>query len=257
MQAPAASSHKALIGSPRLSAIPPSANAPPAASASPSSFRIIPPLCVSPDAPGIVAHRPEAGRLRLRQSKLRCQPAGRDSARWHVESRGLLERSSRMGTLERFLLGFVLAVAPADPVALTVTFSPRFESDLRTAYGADQAPVLRDAIVTSVTSALKRKAAGKQVSIDVVLEWAKPSHPTPFQLDREPGLDFQRSKSLGGAGLTATIRAPDGRELGRVEYTFYPANLWEASPAIETWADATRSIVGFASEVAKKVSAVG
>ena len=39
MQAPAAMIHSALIGSPRLIAIPPSANAAPAASASPTSFR--------------------------------------------------------------------------------------------------------------------------------------------------------------------------------------------------------------------------
>src|ERR1700694_5540497 len=43
MQAAAASSHKALIGSPRLSAIPPMAKAGPAAGANPDSLRIPPP----------------------------------------------------------------------------------------------------------------------------------------------------------------------------------------------------------------------
>ena len=81
--------------------------------------------------------------------------------------------------------------------------------------------------------------------------------PTREQIGREPGLDFVRSRSLGGAELTATLRGADGRSLGRVNYSYYAPTLHLASQAAEAWADARISIQRFATQVAAKLKAAG
>ena len=146
--------------------------------------------------------------------------------------------------------------APAATVPVTVSFSPQFESRLRNEYGVREGDVLRGAISDAIQSALAASAE-TGVSVEVVLESAKPTHPTREQMSREPGIDFLRSKSLGGADLTATLRGADGRSLGRVTYSYYAPTLQLASQAGEAWADARISIQRFATQVAAKLKAAG
>jgi hypothetical protein len=156
-------------------------------------------------------------------------------------------------------LGGTSSVAHADPpaesVPVQVGFSPEFETQLRSTYGVDQAEVLRAAIAEALGRALGAPASDpqKQVSIEVVVESAKPTHPTPRQLFQEPGIDFLRSKSPGGAELSARLRGADGRSLGQVSYSYFAPTLQLASPAGEAWADARLAIQRFASAVAAKL----
>jgi len=153
------------------------------------------------------------------------------------------------------LAGVADAEAPAPAAAVEVSIAPRFEAELKNTYGADQGEVLKRAITDALASRLATRA--RAVRVEVVLEWAKPTHPTPLQLEREPGLDFLRSISPGGADLRATLHGADGRELGQVSYSYYAPDLHLASRAGEAWADARVSIGRFADAVARKLSSSG
>jgi hypothetical protein len=173
-----------------------------------------------------------------------------------------------MRTFGRLILAMALGAAStptlADPppgaaVPVLVSFSAQFEAQLRSNYGLDEGEVLRGVIIQALGSALGAPPADpmKRISVEVVLESAKPTHPTRLQLAREPGMDFLRSISLGGAELTATLRGANGRELAHVSHSYFAPTLEFASSAGEAWADARRSIQGFAAAVAAKIRAVG
>jgi len=170
-----------------------------------------------------------------------------------------------MGILGRWIIAAALAAAPmvapaatadGSQVAVVVSFSPQFEARLRSDYGVEEGEVLRTVITQALGSRLGATTDPlRRVSVEVVLESAKPTHPTPRQLAREPGLDFLRSLSPGGAELSATLRGADGRSLGQVSYSYFAPTLQLASRAGEAWADARLSIEGFAAAGAAKLRA--
>jgi hypothetical protein len=152
--------------------------------------------------------------------------------------------------------GVTAAQTTNSSVPITITFSPAFESRLRSDYGPKEGEVLRSVIADALRSATAGSGA-RGIAVEVVLESAKPTHPTPQQLGRDPGLDFLRSISQGGAELTATVRGSDGRALGQVTYSYYAPTLQLASRAGEAWADARLSIQRFATAVAAKIKSLG
>jgi hypothetical protein len=146
----------------------------------------------------------------------------------------------------------------AEPqTAVAVSFSTAVSERLRDVYGPEEGEVLRTAITKSVLGALGgsgvARGAANPTSVDVLLESALPSHPTRAQLAREPSLDFLRSRSLGGAALTGTVWAADGRVLAKVSFSDFAPTLALASQAADSWADARRSIERFSAALAAKL----
>ncbi len=145
-------------------------------------------------------------------------------------------------------------------VAVEVTFGTPLQSRLDGTYGSAEADVLRAAAVREVTAALERRAGTRvrtiDLSIAVVIAAAEPSHPTRRQLADNPSLDALRSKSLGGAELTGTVRAADGRVVGTVSHRHFASNLETASPAGDAWADAEVAIRQFATLVARRTALI-
>ena len=152
-----------------------------------------------------------------------------------------------------------LAVAPAAQAAAVtlapVAISAPLQADLAKKYGVDEGAVLTQEVSERVGRELKAAGAtladGAPVRIEMSIESAVPTHPTRWQLQQNPSLDYLRSISRGGARLTAVLRGANGQELERVEFDRYAPTLHEASMSGGAWGDADRAIEGFASAVAK------
>jgi hypothetical protein len=166
-----------------------------------------------------------------------------------------------------FVLAIVLAAlepgvaAASAPVPIEVVLSTSLEVKLDMSYGREQAAVLRAAVADSLRQAIAREAPLGQAlngaSIVVVVEDARPSHPTPRQLADDPSIDFTRSLALGGAELTGSVRSADGRMLATVSQRGWPASLDVASPAADPWADARVAINRFALKLATALKRAG
>lgn len=160
-----------------------------------------------------------------------------------------------------WLLAMVAALGAAPAVqAATVTLAPvaisaPLQADLSKKYGTDEAAVLTESVRSSVARELKAAGAtladGAPVRIEMTVETAVPTHPTRWQLQQNPSLDYLRSVSRGGARLTAVLRGANGQQLERVEFDRYAPTLREASMSGGAWGDADRAIEGFATQVAK------
>jgi hypothetical protein len=140
------------------------------------------------------------------------------------------------------------AVAPD-----TVVIAERLQKALATNYGSEEGVVLQRTVADSLARAMQHAGltARADLRLEVLLSDARPSHPTRHQLSANPALDFVRSKSLGGATLSAVLRDANGKELERVSFDRYATMLSEVSPALEAWADARLAIDRFADEVVK------
>ena len=173
-----------------------------------------------------------------------------------------------MRTIEKMAIAITLLAAQApvlagDPrveqVPIVVTISAALESELANAYGLEEREALRGYVAESLTRAIGRsiaaRAAAHGLSVEVVLDDARPTHPTRRQLADDPSIDFLSSVSLGGAALTGAVRSADGRVLARVAYRHFAPDLASVSPAASAWADARVAIEGFAVEVAAKLAA--
>ena len=174
-----------------------------------------------------------------------------------------------MTILVRVLAAAALFAAPVSGVAsddaprhvaVDVSFAKSLQSKLDSTYGAAEADVLRAAVDRNVTTALERRAGARVRSVDlsiaVVIAAAEPSHPTRRQLVDNPSIDALRSKSLGGAELTGTVRAADGRTLATVSHRHFASSLETASPAGDPWADAEVAIRQFATLIARRTTLV-
>jgi hypothetical protein len=153
-----------------------------------------------------------------------------------------------------------LATGPAsEQVPIVVTLSAALESKLADTYGIEEGEVLRAYVAKSLTRVIGRTTAARAVahgvSVAVVLDDARPTHPTRRQLADNPSVDFLRSISLGGAVLTGTMRAADGRVLATVSHQYFAPDLVSISPAATAWADARVAIERFSVELAAKLAA--
>ena len=158
-----------------------------------------------------------------------------------------LLQTARIWIATGLLLGS-LSAAGQGP-AITVDFAPRVSGDLKR-YGEEEGTVLRTAILTAVSRKLGRVAAPSGLAITVVVQDVAPTHPTRQQLADDPATDVARTKFIGGAELTGSVRDAGGRVLATVHYRHFPPNLELGSASLDPWADARLAIDQFASKLA-------
>jgi hypothetical protein len=174
-----------------------------------------------------------------------------------------------MRVIEKLIVAVALLAAqvPAlasDPargtVPVVVTFSPTLQARLADTYGREEAAVLRAYVTDSVARALDpdvtARARVRGLRVAVVILAAQPSHPTHRQVSDNPSIDALLSTSLGGAELTGTIRAADGRVLANVSHEQFAPNLEMASAAGDTWADARLAIQQFVTRLAARIASI-
>lgn len=150
------------------------------------------------------------------------------------------------------------AATAAPPPSVSVRFSAALESRLEGDYGAAERETLRALAVEAVTRALVRvppAALPPGSRAEVVIDDAEPSHPTRRQALATPSIDPLRSKSLGGATLSGTVLAADGRPLATASLRHYATDFALASPGGDPWADARVTIDRFAAVLAARLHA--
>ena len=163
-----------------------------------------------------------------------------------------------MKTFCKLALAGLLVALPLSAATVKlapVTIAPSLQSVLHERYGADEGAVLGEAATLSLGRALK--AAGATIDdtaplrIEVSIEDAVPTHPTRWQLQRNPSLDYLRSVSRGGAHLVAVLRGADDQVVERVDYDHYAMSIEDASLSGSAWGDALITIDRFATQVLK------
>jgi len=145
--------------------------------------------------------------------------------------------------------------AAAAPVTLApVSFSPEFQVIVDEELGAREGEYLSRAVTTAVSRALDRRGAslgqGGDVTIEISILDADPNRPTMQELSHNPGLDFMRSYSIGGAELQAVLRGADGQVIRQVEHRRYNHSINDFLGPPSTWSEAERAIQQFARKVA-------
>jgi hypothetical protein len=159
----------------------------------------------------------------------------------------------------RTVLAALLLLTPlaraAELTGTLVVFPPRLEARFEHDYGVDEEGVLREAIREALARALAPLALPRPLGAHVTVENVVPTRPTRAQLDANPSLDGFRSKSVGGASLSAELRDRDGHLVTTVKYQYFAQSLASGSPVPEPWADARLAIDGFAARVAAACSA--
>ncbi|MGB8326246.1 MAG: hypothetical protein WCE48_01570 [Steroidobacteraceae bacterium] len=162
------------------------------------------------------------------------------------------------------LLAALVPVVASDTaratVPVAVTFSPALQAKLASTYGREEAPVLRAYVTDAVGRALGQdataRARARGLRVAVVIVAAQASHPTRRQVSDNPSIDALLSTSLGGAELTGTVRAADGRVIASVSHEQFAPSLEIASAAGDPWADARRAIQEFATKLAARIAAI-
>jgi hypothetical protein len=149
------------------------------------------------------------------------------------------------------LLGSLSLAGPGP--ATTVEFAPRVAGELQR-YGAEEGTVLRKAILEAVSRETGRVATPPGLAITVVVQDVAPSHPTRAQSSDDPATDVAKTRFIGGAELTGTVRDAGGRVLATVHYLHFPPNLELGSASLDPWADARLAIEQFAARLADACS---
>jgi hypothetical protein len=149
------------------------------------------------------------------------------------------------------LAATLLVCAPAwSGVETTaVTLSPLLTKRMHDQYGDREIPALQRLVTDAVRKQMGSGACGKAVRIQIEIEDATPTHPTRWQMDNDPSLDFLYSKSIGGAELTGRLLGPDGQALATVAYRRFAPDIYRTSMAADPWADAQVTVDQFASKL--------
>lgn len=132
----------------------------------------------------------------------------------------------------------VATAAQAQPAEVHVSFG----SDLQQKLPQLGEPEVRreaDRLADTVREALASAGALEGAQVALVLVDIQPNHPTFEQQARQPGLDRERSISLGGARIEGEVVTADGQHLP-VHYELYSSNLDEVR-GFTTWRDAERA----------------
>jgi hypothetical protein len=132
----------------------------------------------------------------------------------------------------------------------SVVISPKLSEELDRTYGVDEVAALQQLAVKAIGATPPNGRCGAAQRVDVVIEDAAPTHPTPRQLSEQPQMDFLRSKSLGGATLRAALLSADGRVVASVDHRHYAQDLRLTSRAADAWADANIAFEQLADKIA-------
>jgi hypothetical protein len=164
-----------------------------------------------------------------------------------IARRPVATRAARALCLVALLPGPTLLAAE---LAVTqVDFAPAVSDKLKD-YGDAEGATLTDAIVAAVNRRSAQCAVAPGLALTVTVEDLAPSRLTRKQLDDNPSLDVERSKSLGGAELKGEVRDARQRVLTTVSYRYFAPTITVGSPARDPWADARLAIDGFAEKLA-------
>ncbi len=147
----------------------------------------------------------------------------------------------------------LVAAAPASALTVEAKISPEFQTKLEKDYGAREARILTEALVSKIETTFARQGV-RADRVVVTIEDAKPNRPTMQQISDTPGLDPMRSISVGGARVTGTAYDATGASIGMLEYDWYETDLSSAIGST-TWTDARWSFDRFARRFADRLNA--
>jgi len=128
--------------------------------------------------------------------------------------------------------------ALADPASINVTIGPDLQQKADE-LGERDVREQADRLAEVVRRALAREGRLDGARIDLVLTDLRPNRPTFEQMAHQPGLDFHRSLSIGGAAIEGSITTADGQVLP-VRYDWYSNTIAEVR-GHTTWQDADRA----------------
>ena len=158
--------------------------------------------------------------------------------------------------MKKTLIALAALALPLAPLAaateIKVSFSEDFKEKLEEDYGLREGERLSEDVREDLQRALDR-AGVDPARIEVTLIDAKPNKPTFEQLGDNPGLDFGRSISIGGAAVSAVAFDADGNEIGSLEYDWYENNIRDVLGA-SVWSDANRSFRFFSKRFAEQLA---
>lgn len=153
------------------------------------------------------------------------------------------------------LAALTLAPAATAVTLAPIVYSPEFEAELHNDFGVREGDMLRGDVEEAVSGALQRRGVSVGAgggTIEITIVEADPNRPTMEQLEQQPGLDYIRSVSIGGAELHAVLRDENGQVVGEVDHRTYNRTLAEFNgfPPAGTWSEARTAIRRFATKVA-------
>ena len=146
--------------------------------------------------------------------------------------------------------------AAAETVTIgPVAFSPEFDETLREDLGEREGLYLQNEIARYLARELTEAGAtlgpNGALTLEITLIDADPNKPTFEQLSAQPGLDYSRSISVGGAELRGVLRNANGQVLAEIDHEYRSVDLFQAATfALTTWQDAQRAIRSFARKAA-------
>lgn len=142
----------------------------------------------------------------------------------------------------------VAATAQADPAGVNVSIGPdvrRAASEL----GRSEVDRQTERLAEVITRELTRRGALDGATLNLVVTGLKPNRPTFEQMASRPGLDGQRSVSIGGASIEGEIITASGERIP-VAYDWYSYSIAEVQ-GFTTWQDADRAYARFADNLAE------
>jgi hypothetical protein len=132
----------------------------------------------------------------------------------------------------------------------TVDFDPGATATLQKAYGAQEAGVLRAAILAALAKQQTHAAIPDGLTLKVTVRNVAPTHPTMKQQMDDPSLSPVRTRYLGGADLVGELLDSKQQVLATVNYSDFAGLLAAGSPSLDPWADARQVIDTFAAKFA-------
>ncbi len=138
--------------------------------------------------------------------------------------------------------------AQADPAAVNVAIGPELRREV-TDLGRTEVDRQTQRLAQIVTRELTRRGVLDGATLNLVVTGLKPNRPTFEQMSHRPGLDGQRSMSIGGASIEGEIITASGERIP-VSYDWYSYSLAEVQ-GFTTWQDAERAFSRFADNLAE------
>jgi hypothetical protein len=132
----------------------------------------------------------------------------------------------------------------------TVDFDPAATALLQKAYGANEAGVLRSAVLAALAKEESHAAIPDGLTLKVTVHRIAPTHPTMKQQLDDPSLSPARTRYLGGADLVGEVRDSKQQVLATVSYSNFADVLAAGAISLDPWADARLAIDGFAAKLA-------